>query len=150
MWEASKAEASGGLPMLARYKVWANDLLYAAVARLPAHELIAPRPIVFGSMLRTLNHVYAMDRVWQAHLEGRPHGLTTRNPDDAPPLTEEWFESADLYHGDKLIRRGRPKKVAPKEPVNIRLDPNVLAHFRATGRGWQSRINAILRKAAGL
>jgi len=85
MREASKTEA-GGLPMLARYKVWANDLLYAAVARLPAHELIAPRPIVFGSMLRTLNHVYAMDRVWQAHLEGRPHGLTTRNPDDAPPL----------------------------------------------------------------
>ena len=46
MWQASKAEASGGLPMLARYKVWANDLLYAAVARLPAHELIAPRPQV--------------------------------------------------------------------------------------------------------
>jgi uncharacterized protein (DUF4415 family) len=56
-----------------------------------------------------------------------------------------------LYEGDKLIRRGgRPKKVAPKQAVNIRLDPDVLAHFRATGRGWQSRINAALRKAAKL
>jgi uncharacterized protein (DUF4415 family) len=34
--------------------------------------------------------------------------------------------------------------------VNLRLDPDVLAHFRATGPGWQSRINEALRKAAGL
>jgi uncharacterized protein (DUF4415 family) len=47
-------------------------------------------------------------------------------------------------------RGGRPKKLAPKEAVNIRLDPDVLARFRAGGRGWQSRINAALRKAAGL
>jgi uncharacterized protein (DUF4415 family) len=39
---------------------------------------------------------------------------------------------------------------APKEAVNIRLDPDVLAYFRGTGPGWQSRINAALRKAAGL
>ena len=45
---------------------------------------------------------------------------------------------------------GRPKKVAPKEAVNIRLDPDVLEHFRAGGPGWQSRINEALRKAAGL
>ena len=41
------------------------------------------------------------------------------------------------------------KAAAPKRAINIRLDPDVLAHFRATGRGWQSRINAALRKAAG-
>ena len=45
---------------------------------------------------------------------------------------------------------GRPKKVAPKVAVNIRLDPEVLAYFRATGRGWQSRINEALRKVVGL
>ena len=72
------------------------------------------------------------------------------DPDDAPHLDREWFESADLYDGDRLIRRGRPKAAAPKRAINIRLDPDVLAHFRATGRGWQSRINAALRKAAGL
>jgi uncharacterized protein (DUF4415 family) len=72
------------------------------------------------------------------------------DPDDAPELTEEWFATADLYDGNKLIRRGRPAKAAPKEAVNIRLDPEVLAHFRATGPGWQSRINEALRKAAGL
>jgi uncharacterized protein (DUF4415 family) len=73
------------------------------------------------------------------------------DPDDAPELTDEWFAKADLYMGEKLVRRGgRPNKLAPKEAVNIRLDPDVLAYFRATGPGWQSRINAALRKAMGL
>ena len=72
------------------------------------------------------------------------------DPDDAPPLDQEWIESADLYHGTKLIRRGRPKSAKPKQAVSIRLDMEVLEWFRATGSGWQSRINESLRKAAGL
>lgn len=81
-------------------------------------------------------------------------GGTWVDPDDAPELTEEWFERAEIREGDRLIRParplGRPKKAAPKEAVNIRLDPEVLAFYRATGPGWQSRINEALRKAAGL
>src|SRR5688572_7953740 len=76
------------LSELLRYKAWANELIYAALAKLPESELTAPRPIVFGSLLRTLNHVYAMDQVWQANLEGRPHGLKTRNPPTSPPFRE--------------------------------------------------------------
>jgi len=72
------------------------------------------------------------------------------DPDDAPELTREWFETADYYEGGKLVRRGRPKSTAPKEAVSLRLDPDVLEHFRATGPGWQSRINAALRKVAKL
>lgn len=72
------------------------------------------------------------------------------DPDDAPHLTKEWFEQAGLYHGDKLVRRGRPKSASPKEAVNLRLDADVVEYFRKTGPGWQSRINEALRKAAGL
>jgi len=73
------------------------------------------------------------------------------DPDDAPELTDEWFAGADFYREGKLIRHGgRPKKVAPKKAVSLRLDPDVVAHFREEGPGWQSRINAALRKAAGL
>ena len=72
------------------------------------------------------------------------------DPDDAPELTDEWFESADLYKGGKLVRRGRPKSDTPKEAVSLRLDPDVVAHYRKTGPGWQSRINEDLRKAAKL
>ena len=72
------------------------------------------------------------------------------DPDDAPELTKEWFEQADLYHGEKLVRRGRPKAEAPKKLVSLRLDPDVIDHFRQSGPGWQRRINDILRKAARL
>jgi uncharacterized protein (DUF4415 family) len=72
------------------------------------------------------------------------------DPDDAPRLDREWFERAEIREGNKLIRPGRPRKAAPKEAVSLRLDPDVLRHFRAGGPGWQSRINAALRKAAGL
>jgi len=73
------------------------------------------------------------------------------DPDDAPELTEEWFASADLYEGGKLIRKGgRPKSETPKKPVNIRLDADLVAHYRATGPGWQTRVNDALRKAAKL
>lgn len=68
------------------------------------------------------------------------------DPDDAPELTREWFETADLYRGGKLIRRGRPPAKAPKEAVSIRLSPDVLEYFRAGGRGWQTRIDAALRE----
>jgi len=81
----------------------------------------------------------------------RVTGSTWIDPDDAPELTDEWFATADLYEAGKLIRRGgRPKKAEPKEAVSLRLDPEVVAHFRAGGPGWQSRINAALRKVAGL
>ncbi len=72
------------------------------------------------------------------------------DPDDVPELTDEWFNSADYHEGGKLIRPGRPKSDSAKESISLRLDPDVLSHFRATGPGWQTRINEALRKAAKL
>lgn len=72
------------------------------------------------------------------------------DPDDAPELTDEWFAGADLYRGAKLVRRGRPKSASRKQAVSLRLDRDVLAHYRSAGSGWQSRINETLRKAARL
>jgi uncharacterized damage-inducible protein DinB len=74
--------------MLSRYSAWANDRLYETLAALPGPELTKPHPIVFGSILRTLNHVYLMDLVWRAHLQGTSHGFTTRNPDECPAFAE--------------------------------------------------------------
>jgi len=66
-------------------------------------------------------------------------------------LTAAWFAGADLYDGKKLVRKGgRPKSENPKRSVNIRLDADLLDHLRASGPGWQSRVNETLRKASGL
>ena len=75
------------------------------------------------------------------------------DPDDAPPLSRDWFDRAELKDGEKILRPaklGRPKSAHPKQAVNIRLDTDVLDYFRATGPRWQSRMNAALRKAVGL
>jgi uncharacterized protein (DUF4415 family) len=76
--------------------------------------------------------------------------LGPKDYEEVPELTDEWFRRADLYDGGKLVRRGRPLSPSPKRPVSLRLDPDVLAHFRRGGRSWQSRINAALRKVAKL
>jgi uncharacterized protein (DUF4415 family) len=73
--------------------------------------------------------------------------------DEIPELTDEDFARGVWHRGGKAMPhgpRGRPKSKTPKRPVSLRLDPDVLAHFRRGGRGWQSRINAVLRKAAKL
>src|SRR5262249_10603228 len=91
----------GGLSMidiatLARYKAWADDLLFEALSKLPPAFITVGQPIVFGSVARTLNHVQAMDRVWRGHLEGRAHGYTTRNPDECAAFGELWQSQAEL------------------------------------------------------
>ena len=70
---------------------------------------------------------------------------TWTDPDDAPELTEAFFQTADRYDGATLKPRGRPRAVSTKEPVKLRLDAEVVAALRASGDGWQTRINDSLR-----
>jgi len=80
------------------------------------------------------------------------------DPDDAPELTDDFFSRAEISIGDVVIRPangtltkpGRPKSANPKKSVHLRLSPDVLKFFRATGPGWQTRIDETLRKAARL
>ncbi len=84
------------------------------------------------------------------------HGYTQQDWDaiDSPPLTEGEIASMRPFaeaHPELAasIKRGRGKQKAPtKELTAIRLDRATLDAFRATGRGWQSRMGAILKKAA--
>lgn len=76
--------------------------------------------------------------------------ITWIDPDDAPELDDAFFDRADVFDGATLLRRGRPKSDTPKAAINLRVDPDVLAYFRASGKGWQTRMNEALRRAAGL
>ncbi len=68
------------------------------------------------------------------------------DPEEAPPLTDEFFEIADEYVGDKLVRRGRTRVDSPKQSLTVRYDADVVAAFKATGKGWQTRMNAALKE----
>ena len=74
--------------MLARYNQWANRVIFDAVAALPPGEAEKPRTSLFRNMVHTLNHNYVIDRIFQAHLEGRAHGYGARNTAEHPPLAE--------------------------------------------------------------
>ena len=72
---------------------------------------------------------------------------------DNPPIDAEFakgFRPASEV-APSLVRRMRgPQKSPTKQLITLRLDPEVLAHFRASGPRWQARVNAALRKVAGL
>lgn len=69
--------------------------------------------------------------------------------DDAPELTETDLVAAEVWEGDRFVRRvGRPKGSGTKELVTLRIDRDVLDRFRAGGPGWQTRLNEALRAAS--
>lgn len=82
--------------ILTRYKAWSDDLFLSAVSLMPIEITTAPQPVIFGTLLRTLNHAYCMDYVWQCNLLGTSHGLQTRNPEFCPALEELAVKQRDM------------------------------------------------------
>jgi uncharacterized protein (DUF4415 family) len=73
------------------------------------------------------------------------------DPDDAPEITDEVLDRATIVKGGKVIQRGRPPLGdLAKQTVTIRLDADVVEAYRALGRGWQTRLNADLRRVRKL
>lgn len=76
------------------------------------------------------------------------------DPEIERPLTDEDLAKAKplkevLPELDDALRRsrGRPRLERPKEAVTLRLDPNTLAKFKATGKDWRARMSEVLAKA---
>lgn len=83
------------------------------------------------------------------------------DPDDAPDMSEANLENAVWRMGERVVTReegaaamraavtrGRPvgsTKASAKQAVTVRYSPEVLAAFKATGAGWQARMNDALR-----
>lgn len=61
---------------------------------------------------------------------------------DAQPLTLKQLKSMVPMRA----LRGRPKSARTKQLVSLRYSPEVLAYFKATGEGWQSRMDSVLRE----
>ncbi len=78
--------------------------------------------------------------------------------DEMPEWSEDQIDRAEIAIGGKVIRPatgtltkpGRPRKLDAKVSVHLRLSPEVIAHFRARGPGWQTQIDETLRKAVKL
>lgn len=85
------------LAALFAQKSWSNNELFNALAAVPAHA----HAEALHTAVRTLNHIHVVDRIFQAHPAGRPHGYTATNTEATPELgtlqfevaeTDAWFE----------------------------------------------------------
>lgn len=89
--------------------------------------------------------------------EAEIQAMIASDPDN-PELTEEELKEMrpfrevfpDLAASIDRKLAGRPKAETPKKAISIRLDQEVIDRFKATGEGWQSRMNEALRRAVGL
>jgi uncharacterized protein (DUF4415 family) len=86
---------------------------------------------------------------------------TDTSDTDSPELDATWFQQArpatevlPTIFGPAAAELLKPRRGRQKAPTkvltSIRLDPDVVAHFKADGDGWQRRVNEALRKVAGL
>jgi len=72
----------------------------------------------------------------------------TRRPRDPMQAAEAAFKAATTKPPEVIVPKS-PSLPNAKELVSLRIDRDVLDHFQEQGPGWQDRINAALRKAAG-
>jgi uncharacterized protein (DUF4415 family) len=94
----------------------------------------------------------ATERSRQALLARIKAAKEALSEEEDAAITAAALSDPDAQPVDELLaRRGRPRLGDRKKvPVMLRLDPEVLEHFKASGDGWQTRINSSLRRAAGL
>ena len=75
---------------------------------------------------------------------------STPNPElidqENPEWTNEMFQTAQRGKDVlPVLSRGKQKK-ATKQATTIRFSPEVLDYFKSTGKGWQTRINTVLKE----
>lgn len=81
------------------------------------------------------------------------------DPDDALPITAADLERATFQIGGRQVSRaefqqdlvkrppGRPPVPVKRPMLSMRVDVEVLTRLRASGKGWQTRVNALLKEA---
>lgn len=75
------------------------------------------------------------------------HVIQPEEYEDAPELTAEEWKRAKMHINGVPVKRGRPALANPKVHLNLRLDADVVVRAKRHGEGWQTNLNALLRKA---
>ncbi len=94
------------LASLFAQKSWANRELFDVLASVTSAEHAAS----LHTAIRTLNHIYVVDRIFRAHLAGETHPYTATNTPETPELGELHFAVAetDLWYEDYVARIDAP------------------------------------------
>ncbi|MDT9001462.1 DinB family protein [Paucibacter sp. APW11] len=105
--------ASALLLSLFKYKAWADEALFAEVAKIDGEAHASERHLA----IRLLNHIHVVDRIFAAHLQAQPHGYTATNTVETPTLPDllsevgqtnvwfiDWLTSAAETELDQPVR----------------------------------------------
>lgn len=121
--------------MMTHYMAWANKIMLNSVLEIPNEEIVKPRQALFGNIAHTFNHILVIDKVFQAHLEGKSHNFTSRNTDETPPFhkTKDELQRLDQYY------------VSLAENLSeIELNGNIKFEFIGGGTGNMTRMEILL------
>lgn len=133
------------------YKAWANEDLYATVAKLPADT----RAAELHAALRVLNHIHVVDKIFEANLQGQTHGYQGLNTPETPTLaelrqrvqaTDRWYLAyldglSDMALGEVLeftFVDGKPGRMSRAE---------MLLHIATHGNYHRGAVGRILVQA---
>lgn len=139
------------LQSLFRYQAWAHDELVGKLEGLDAEGHAPAR----HEALRLLNHVLTVNRIFMAHLTGKPHGFTADNTPDTPTLAAlgNALRSADRWYLDHL-RDLNPEALA--EPWHFAFTDGdrgcmtreeMLLHVIVHGSYHRGEVGRLLRQA---
>ena len=84
------------LKMFTRYKGWANETSYSALAEVGDAELHRQRLTNFKTIISTLNHIYVVDDIFKAHLTGTKHSYQQRNTEQKFSFKELWDKQRQM------------------------------------------------------
>ena len=73
------------------YKIWADQITYQSVLKLPENEVLKVRDTNFKTIAHTLNHIYVVEDIFKSHLTGEKHSYSSRNTKDVPALDQLWL-----------------------------------------------------------
>lgn len=134
------------LERLFRYKAWANDELLSALARLDAGSPVIPLAI------KALSHTHVVDRIFVAHLRGRPHAYGSANLAQLPSLEDlsTQIRSTDREYVDYVasLDRGQLSEridftFTDDAPGRMSRE-EMLLHVITHGIGHRGQVSAVL------
>jgi uncharacterized protein (DUF4415 family) len=112
---------------------------------MPAKERSTAREYPDDAMTRRVARALKSGRKMRRDADGWLVDVKTAELIGPDPAIEKPLTKAQLAKA--TVRRGRPPKTDRKQTTTLRLDPDLIEHFRKDGPGWQTRINETLRRA---
>ena len=107
-----------------------------------------PEPDLTGMTFREIAAKYGEETAIHAGIAADPEwGPEELDMSRARPAAEVLPELVERYEREQAERRNRgPQRAPTKEHISLRLDSDLVEYFRNSGRGWQTRLNAMLRR----